>query len=50
VRKFRANTMFNSVDIKTTGFKPPVSLTEGLDRTITCEFINQTTGNLFFTE
>jgi nucleoside-diphosphate-sugar epimerase len=50
VKKFCANTMFDSINIKATGFKPPVSLTQGLERTITYEFINKTADQVFYTE
>jgi nucleoside-diphosphate-sugar epimerase len=50
VKKFCANTMFESARIQTTGFKSPVSLTQGLERTITYEFINQITDQVFYTE
>jgi nucleoside-diphosphate-sugar epimerase len=50
VKKFCANTMFDSINIKMTGFKPPVSLAEGLERTIRYEFINKITDNVFYTE
>jgi nucleoside-diphosphate-sugar epimerase len=52
VKKFCANTMFASVNIKMTDFKPPVSLAEGLERTIKYEFIDKTveTDQVFYTE
>jgi nucleoside-diphosphate-sugar epimerase len=52
VKKFCANTMFESINIKMTGFKPPVSLAEGLERTIKYEFINRTAeaDQVFYTE
>jgi nucleoside-diphosphate-sugar epimerase len=50
VKKFCANTMFDSVSIKTTGFKPPVRLIEGLERTIKYEFINRVDDQVFYTE
>jgi nucleoside-diphosphate-sugar epimerase len=50
VKKFCANTMFDSINIKTTGFKAPVSLIEGLERTITYEFIDKITDLVFYTE
>jgi nucleoside-diphosphate-sugar epimerase len=50
VKKFCANTMFDSVNIKMTGFKAPISLAEGLKRTIKYEFVNKTTGQVFYTE
>lgn len=42
--------MFDSASIQATGFKPPVSLAEGIERTIKYEFIHKTVGELFFTE
>jgi nucleoside-diphosphate-sugar epimerase len=50
VKKFCANTMFASVNIQATGFKPPVSLIEGLERTIRYEFVDKTAGQVFYTE
>jgi nucleoside-diphosphate-sugar epimerase len=50
VKKFCANTMFDSININTTGFKPPVNLTEGLERTIKYEFIDKITDGVFYTE
>jgi hypothetical protein len=50
VKKLYANTMFESDNIKTTGFKPPVSLTEGLEGTIKYEFINRVDDQVFYTE
>jgi nucleoside-diphosphate-sugar epimerase len=50
VKKFCANTMFDSNNIKTTGFNPPVSLAEGLERTIKYEFIDKITEQVFYTE
>jgi hypothetical protein len=50
VKKFCANTMFDSANIKTAGFKAPVSLVEGLDRTIKYEFIDKISDLVFYTE
>jgi nucleoside-diphosphate-sugar epimerase len=50
VKKFCANTMFESARIQMTGFKPPVSLSEGLERTIKYEFVNRTVDQVFYTE
>jgi nucleoside-diphosphate-sugar epimerase len=50
VKKFCADTMFESANIKTTGFRPPVSLAEGLERTIRYEFIDNITDQVFYTE
>jgi nucleoside-diphosphate-sugar epimerase len=50
VTKFCANTLFDSAAIKTTDFKAPVSLIEGLERTITYEFVNKIDDPVFYTE
>jgi nucleoside-diphosphate-sugar epimerase len=52
VKKFCANTMFESVNIKATGFKLPVSLAKGLERTIRYEFVDKTAeaDQVFYTE
>jgi nucleoside-diphosphate-sugar epimerase len=50
VKKFCANTMFASAMAPMMGFKPPVSLAEGLERTIKYEFIDKTTDQVFYTE
>jgi nucleoside-diphosphate-sugar epimerase len=50
VKKFCANTMFESARIQKIGFKPPVSLIQGLERTITYEFVNRITDQVFYTE
>jgi hypothetical protein len=42
--------MFEAVNIKKTDFKAPVSLIEGLERTIQYEFIDKTHGQVFYTE
>jgi hypothetical protein len=42
--------MFEATNIKKTDFKSPVSLMEGLERTIKYEFIDKTTGHVFYTE
>jgi nucleoside-diphosphate-sugar epimerase len=41
VKKFILNTMFEAANIKETDFKAPVSLIEGLERTIKYEFIDK---------
>jgi hypothetical protein len=41
VKKFCANTMFESTNIKMTSFKPSVSLAKGLERTIKYEFVDK---------
>jgi nucleoside-diphosphate-sugar epimerase len=50
VKKFCANTMFESTNLQKTNFKPPISLTEGLERTIKYEFIDKTADQVFYTE
>jgi nucleoside-diphosphate-sugar epimerase len=50
IKKFCANTMFEAKNIKKTDFVPPVSLQEGLAKTIRYEFINQEKGEEFHTE
>jgi nucleoside-diphosphate-sugar epimerase len=50
VKKFCANTIFESAKVPMTAFKPPVSLTEGLERTIKYEFIDKITDQVFYTE
>ena len=47
VKKFCQNTYFRSSRVAETGFVPPVSLAEGLRRTIDCEFIQKTQGHTF---
>jgi nucleoside-diphosphate-sugar epimerase len=50
VKKFCANTMFEAANIQKTNFKVPVSLIEGLERTIKYEFINKISDQVFYTE
>jgi nucleoside-diphosphate-sugar epimerase len=50
VKKFCANTMFEATSIKQTNFTAPVSLIEGLERTMKYEFINKIDGQVFYTE
>jgi nucleoside-diphosphate-sugar epimerase len=50
VKKFCSNTMFEAANIKQTDFKAPVSLVEGLERTIQYEFIKKIDDNVFYTE
>jgi nucleoside-diphosphate-sugar epimerase len=50
VKKFCANTMFESENIKQTAFKAPVKLVEGLERTIRYEFIDKIADHVFYTE
>ena len=40
VKKFCASTSFSSSKLKKEGFKPPYSLSEGIERTINSEFIS----------
>ena len=39
IKKFCSDTLFNGENIKNTGFEPPVSLGEGLAKTIRFEFV-----------
>ena len=55
VKKFCATTQFDSSRLAATGFAPPVSLTEGLQRTIAYEFLggrekDPAAGDLFESE
>ena len=50
VKKFCSNTMFKSTNIEKTNFKAPVSLTEGLRKTIQYEFVDKTKDQVFYTE
>jgi len=49
VKKFCSDTMFET-SIARTGFIPPVSLAEGLRRTIQYEFVERHDGDVFYTE
>lgn len=50
VKKFCSNTMFDSENIKKTGFRPPVTLSEGLRNTVEYEFVRKEEGHVFYTE
>jgi len=50
VKKFCSNTMFDSCNMERSKFKAPVSLIEGLRRTIQYEFINKIKDHEFYTE
>lgn len=50
VKKFCQNTYFTSSRVAATGFVPPVSLPEGLSRTIRHEFVDRVPGIVFHTE
>ena len=50
VKKFCANTLFDSINIQKTGFKPPVLLKDGLYNTVKYEFIDKVQGHNFYTE
>jgi nucleoside-diphosphate-sugar epimerase len=50
VKKFSANTMFEPKNIKQTVFKAPISLVEGVEKTIQYEFIHKTKDQVFYTE
>ncbi len=48
VKKFCATTQFNASKVFSSGFKPIYTLIEGLDRTITFEFVNTQKDDLVF--
>ena len=50
VKKFCANTLFDSINTQKTGFKPPVSLKDGLYNTVKYEFIDKVQGHNFYSE
>ena len=51
IKKFCATTQFDTSISKKTDFTPPVSLQEGLERTIQHEFLEDNASNeLFYTE
>ncbi len=50
VRKFTQDTYFVGKNIKKTDFVPPVTLAEGLRRTIEYEFVNKVEGHTFSCE
>ena len=50
VKKFCANTLFDTINIPNTNFKAPVSLSEGLFNTIKYEFIDKIDDHVFHTE
>lgn len=52
IKKFCSDTQFASSTIKDTGFTPPFTLTEGLERTIRYEFLSEKSDNeiVFYTE
>jgi nucleoside-diphosphate-sugar epimerase len=50
VKKFCANTMFEAANIKKTDFNAPVTLAEGLERTLRYEFIDKIADHVFYTE
>jgi nucleoside-diphosphate-sugar epimerase len=50
VKKFCADSMYDSISVKKTHFEAPVSLAKGLERTIKYEFINKTEDQVFYTE
>jgi GlcNAc-P-P-Und epimerase len=49
VKKFCSNSSFETSAAKS-GFVPPVSLTDGLARTIKYEFVDKNNGEVFYTE
>lgn len=50
VKKFTQDTYFVGAAVRKTGFVAPVSLREGLKRTIDYEFVRQVKGHVFVTE
>ena len=48
VKKFCATTQFDAEKVLASGFKPPHTLSEGLDRTIQFEFVNPPKDDLVF--
>jgi hypothetical protein len=50
VRKFSSETCFRSSRISATAFAPPVSLAEGLSRTVRFEFAESHDEGLFYSE
>jgi nucleoside-diphosphate-sugar epimerase len=50
IKKFCANTMFNAENPKKVGFVPPISLEDGLAKTIKFEFIDKIEDQLFYSE
>ncbi|MCM1321733.1 MAG: hypothetical protein NC041_00515 [Bacteroides sp.] len=50
VKKFCQDTYFTSSRVAETGFVPPVSLAEGLRRTVDYEFVSKTQGHVFHCE
>jgi hypothetical protein len=41
VRKFCATTQFDSGKVRSIGFVPPYTLSQGLDRTVKFEFVDE---------
>lgn len=50
VKKFCANTMFCSINIKNTDFIPPITLRDGLKKTVINEFVEKKVDHVFITE
>lgn len=50
VKKFCSTTKFNANALQNTGFVPPVTLEEGLNRTIQYEFVDKVQDHVFITE
>jgi hypothetical protein len=48
VKKFCATTQFDSTKAHTTGFIPPYTLSQGIDRTIKFEFVDEKEDNEVF--
>jgi hypothetical protein len=49
VKKFCATTQFDSTKAHSTGFILPYTLSQGLDRTIKFEFVNEKKDDIVFT-
>jgi GlcNAc-P-P-Und epimerase len=50
IKKFCSNTMFEASNLKKKNFKAPVSIFDGLKKTIQYEFINKVYDQVFYTE
>jgi nucleoside-diphosphate-sugar epimerase len=48
VKKFCATTQFDSGKVHSTGFIPPYTLSQGIDRTIKFEFVNEKEDDIIF--
>jgi len=50
IKKFCSDTMFETTNIEKTNFRAPLSLSEGLKKTIQNEFIDKVNAQIFFSE